>query len=60
MKTILESNGKSKVKTLCPERVMIRNYDPNNLDALEIGRSSMKNKSHESLSLYQAPEILLG
>lgn len=60
MKTILESNSKSKVKTLCPERVMIKNYDPKNLDALEIGRASMKSKPHDSLVLYQAPEILLG
>ena len=60
MVAVLDSNGRDKIKTVCPERIMVRNFDENNLDIMEISRASMRNKNYHNVSFYQAPEILLG
>lgn len=49
-----------KIKTLCPQRVMIKKFDEKKLDLMEVGRVSMKGKSHDMLQFYQAPEVIKG
>lgn len=44
-----------KLKTLCPERILVRNFDETNLDGIEISRTSMKDKSYNLIKFYQAP-----
>lgn len=34
---------------------MIKNFNENNLDGIEIDNASMKGKSYETMKFYQAP-----
>lgn len=60
MMSVMESSLADRIKTVCPQRIMVKNFDENNLDAMEIGRASMKNKGYDLISYYQAPETLQG
>lgn len=55
VKLKVDEKSKMKIKTLCPERIMIKKFEEKNLDLMEIIRVSMKGKPNDNVQLYQAP-----
>lgn len=54
---MIETN---QVESLCPDRIMIKNFNAENPEQIQLYTAVPKQKTKDRLKFYQAPEVLVG
>ena len=47
--------NKKKIESLCPEKILVLNFDLNNLNTMKMTVNIMFQKNHDKMKFYQAP-----